>query len=215
MTVFSTLRNSELTYGIVYKIIDRVTTDILYIGSTFNYPARKINHKSDCNNVKSIVYNSPIYKHIRTLENGFNNIKFKIIVFIETNDKTELVKLERKYIDSLTPLCNVKKEGRTRKQHYIDNKVILLKQMHQYRNDNKDKIKQYRIDNKEQSKQYRIDNKEKMQEKYICIICRGKYTIANKAKHNKSIKHQQAINSNILLTTEPLPQNSTGSSESE
>ena len=57
---------------------------------------------------------------------------------------------------------------------------------------------EYYIDNKEHIKQYREDNKETIREKknkpFECD-CGVKHTHSNRARHLKSIKHCQFINS--------------------
>lgn len=213
MTVFSKMIDTGITYGIVYKIIDRLTNDLLYVGSSFNFPIRKSKHKSDYNNINSKEYNKKLYVYIRTLDNGFNSVKFKIIEFVDTTDKKNLEKVERHYIDILNPFCNIVKPQRTLKEYYNDNKQIKYQYNKQYYTVNKEQVnkqsKEYYIVNKdiiiEQQKQYYIDNidkiKHRQRQNHNCEICGSCYTKSNKARHIKSPKHQQAINSNIIITT--------------
>lgn len=77
---------------------------------------------------------------------------------------------------------NICLPGRTSKQYRIDNNEFVKKINHEYRQKNKDQITAYRE-----------NNRDKMNEKYICQICDGQYTRANKACHIKSKKHQSAI----------------------
>ena len=96
-------------------------------------------------------------------------------------------KLEGKYIRELNCVNKVIC-GRTRKEHYLDNK---------------EHIKQYYDDNKERFKQYYDTNKDKVSERqnqmYNCE-CGGKYTHVHKLRHFKTILHCQYIES---LKTNP------------
>lgn len=57
--------------------------------------------------------------------------------------------------------------------------------------------KQWKIDNQDRLRAMRVehyhDNKEILCEKHCCE-CGGKYTFANKAQHEKTMKHQKFIN---------------------
>jgi hypothetical protein len=94
--------------------------------------------------------------------------------------------------------------GRTRKEYYEDNKDKLIIKSKQYYNDNKgvvlEKSKQYRENNKDaicaQKKIYRSENatkiKEHKGEPKICE-CGSSYTHAHKARHSRSLKHKQYL----------------------
>ena len=155
----------------VYKFVNKLNNECLYVGSTFNYNRRIRDHKSNCNNIKTRCYNYPIYKYIRNLTNQINDIEFVIILTMNTDNKKELHSLEAKFINELRPLCNKYIPNRTIKQYRIDNKVNSSNYNRKYNINNKEKIKEH-------------NNK-----KNICDICNGKYTTSNKTRHNKSKKH--------------------------
>jgi len=81
-------------------------------------------------------------------------------------------------------------------------------QQKQYRDDNIDTIKQYNkqyyVDNIDKNKVHYIENidtiKAHSNEKHVCDKCQGKYTTTNKARHDKSPKHQQSITNNYNIT---------------
>jgi hypothetical protein len=136
---------------------------------------------------------------------GVENCAIELIQLYPCDNRTELEKLEGKFIKENIEYCiNICIAGRTKKQYYID-KTDKIKQ---YQIDNADKIKeqkkQYKIDNidkiKEQQKQYKINNIDKIKDKYNCN-CGGKYTYSAKSRHCKTKKHleyleQQTITNN-------------------
>ena len=60
------------------------------------------------------------------------------------------------------------------------------------------------------NKKYYESNKSKINEKFICSICFGKYTHCNKAEHCKSKKHNNALENKSIYSS-----SSSSSSESE
>ena len=56
-------------------------------------------------------------------------------------------------------------------------------------------LKQYRVNNKERIDAYTIINKERRSEKHECLICGHTYTYGHKSTHEKSARHQRALNS--------------------
>lgn len=102
-------------------------------------------------------------------------------------------------------LENKEKYTQQQKQYYLDNQEKIKQYAKQYRKDNEEHYKQYfkqhYLDNKENIKQYKQQyystNQEKIKQyrsqKFDCE-CGGKYTKNNKARHEKSPKHQNYIN---------------------
>jgi hypothetical protein len=123
------------------------------------------------------------------------------------DNREEILEYQKQYhIDNREEIKEYMKQYRIDnrdkiKQYYIDNREEIKEQNKQYRIDNRDKIKQYKIDNreeiKEQRSQYRIDNRDKINEKFDCL-CGGKYTLSNKARHEKSITHQDYLQSLLI-----------------
>ena len=165
--------NNSVIYEIKSKNPD---VKCSYIGSTTNYKKRIINHKSDCNNKNSEAYNRFLYQFIRS-NGGWENFDFNILETICCDNKLELLKKERYYIELNENSLNKDIPSRTRKEHYEDNKDEILEKNKKYREKNKDKISEQR------------------NEKFSCV-CGGKYTKNHKARHMKTIKHIEYIKLN-------------------
>ena len=162
-------------------------TDKIYIGSTCQplYKRFYQHKKNPCSSSQIMKY--PDW-YIELLEN------------YDCADKNELHRREGELIRTTMNCVNQQIAGRTRDEHYVDNK----QEIQQYYQDNKELIhekhKQYYVDNKqeinEKNKQYYLDNKEQLKEKqnqkYNCF-CSGKYTRCCKTKHFKSKKHIEFI----------------------
>ena len=147
-----------------------------YIGSTNNIKSRMAQHKKGCNNENNEKYNQYKYTFIR--ENGsWSNWTYDIICECTSEDR---YKMERWYIEN-TKDTNLNKNIPTRSIKEYKKK---------YYQKNKEKIK-------ERHKEYRELNKEKTKEKYECE-CGSKLRKTDKARHNKSIKHQTFISSTVI-----------------
>ena len=92
---------------VIYKIKckDETRTD-LYVGHTFNLYMRTAQHKSNCNNIKSKLYNIKLYQVIRA-NGGFDNWMAEVIEkYIECNSLEDARKRERYYIEQLNVNLN-------------------------------------------------------------------------------------------------------------
>jgi acetolactate synthase regulatory subunit len=155
-----------------------------------------------CHNENTSGYNYNVYKFIRN-NGGFDNWSMIMVERVECDNKIDLIKRERHYIDLLKPSLNKVVPLRTIKEYRISNidkirqcdkkrdkteKRIKYKTMYgkKYHNDNADKLneysKQYYLDNIDKmntlSKQYRIDNKAKLIQ----------YRIDRKDIHNSKVQ---------------------------
>jgi len=169
--------SNSIIYKLSCKNLDISGT---YIGSTINYNNRISAHRTVCGNPNSKNYNLKLYQHIRE-HGGFNNFKFDIIEKVKLENKQDLLKLERKYIESENYSLNIVIPTRSIKEYYLDN----IDKRKNYYNDNKlyfqEKQKNYRIKNKE------ILNKKKSQ-KIECDICNCLIRRDNISTHKKSLK---------------------------
>jgi hypothetical protein len=137
--------------GKIYKIVCNVSGEVYY-GSTaeLNLSTRLAHHRSD-------------YKRYLGGKGGNFITCFKIlenndynIILVEKypcNDKMELHARERFHIEE-NDCVNKVIPLRTPKQYYNDNEEKIQHYQHQYKLDNKEKLKKYRYDNKEKIKQY-------------------------------------------------------------
>jgi hypothetical protein len=196
----------------------------IYIGSTTNFTKRKQKHKSNCININSPHYHVKVYKFMRE-NGGWTNWSMILIDNVSCENKLELHKIERDYIEKNNSILNCHIPGRTQKEfyeknkeYYDDNKEKILKQKNEYYQKNKENYKEYYEKNKEKikerineyNKKYYQKKKEYMKEYYECnkeklneqkkekMICECGSTIRidNKPRHNKTKKHINFINNN-------------------
>ena len=172
--------------SIIYKLCCKdVNIKEIYVGSTCNQlRKRKNKHKSDCNNENSNIYNSYVYKFIRQ-NSGFENWSMIIIENYPCENKRELEKRERYFMEVLNSTLNSYKPFTTEeekkeqvKQRYENNKT----EIKDYQDKNKDKIK-------EQQKEY---NEKHKKERYNCI-CGSNIRLVDKKKHFRTTKHLDYI----------------------
>ena len=129
--------NNSMIYQICCK-----DTNIkeVYIGSTVNFKSRKNQHKTSCNNPKSKKYNLKLYQFIRVM-GGWENWDMILIKTVSCENKLELHKIERQYIEDTKLTLNCKIPSRSRKEWEQDNKEQMIEYQKQYREKNKKKAK--------------------------------------------------------------------------
>ena len=179
--------------GKIY-IIRSDQTDDIYIGSTIKSLEKRLGwHERDFK-----AFNNGTYPYVTSFELLKNdNYYIELLERYPCDSEQELRRREG-HFHKTVDCVNKNVAGRTGAEYYADNKAKILKNRKQYRQDNKEIIceyvKQYYQDNKEHRKQYYQNNKEKISEqkkqKHICP-CGGQFTTAHKARHFKTIKHQQ------------------------
>lgn len=185
--------------GYIYRLWSPGSTEF-YIGSTINLKDRKHKHKCSCTNAGGKRYNLPVYQHIRS-NGGWDAWRLDLEHTVQFNNRCELNRVEGEYIRRLKPSLNGQIPGRTPAEYRRDNKRHIAEKDKRYHQNNKatiaEKAKRYRETNKQaiaaKKKQYHEANKDKIKErinkKYNCL-CGGKYTLANKSRHFKSLKHR-------------------------
>ena len=180
----------------VYKIWS-TQGDKIYVGSTTKkYLSQRMDkHRSDYKRWKDgkdhMITSFKLFE-----EYGLENCFIELLETKECDSKDELLKIEGKYIRELE-CVNRCISGRSRKeqfqQYYKDNKEIISEKQKKYNEINKEKISEHR-------KQFTLDNKERLLEQAkqkIDCACGSIIRISDKARHNKSIKHCQYIESQI------------------
>lgn len=206
--------------GKIYKLCCKdINVKEIYIGSTCNeLKCRKRQHKSNSNNNNSKKYNLNVYQYIRD-NGGWNNWDMVLIEeYKECNNKLELHKKERYYIEqlkatlnSLIPSRSDKEYRENNKKYYEDwrknNKETIKENNKEWREDNKEKIKEkkkeYHLNNKEKiaekrKQRYEKNKKEiseKAKQKFNCE-CGGKYTLHHRARHFRTKKHIEFLENN-------------------
>jgi predicted GIY-YIG superfamily endonuclease len=159
--------------GHIYVIWDCEDHNLTYYGSTNDLNRRINEHKNPGNKCMSK----------KIIERG--NYEYAILETYENIDEYDLVERERWYILN-KPCVNKKIPHRTSAEYYKDNKKKNSNYYLDYYQNNKDKMLDV-------AKKYYEKNKEKIKKKFVCE-CGGKYTLAKKARHEKSKKHQRYIN---------------------
>jgi hypothetical protein len=212
--------NNSIIYEIKCKNQD---VKECYIGSTTNYKQRMICHKSNCNNKNSKNYNYFVYQFIRS-NGGWENFDFNILETLCCNNKIELLKKERYYINLNEDNLNNRIPSRTIKEYYEDNKNKIIESVKEWNENNKHKIKDYKKDyyknNKDKIKEKYEKNKDKILEKNkenyknnkdkikkhyqekisekrkikMSCECGSIVRKADKVRHEKTNKHQRFIN---------------------
>ena len=203
---------SKVNYNksIIYKLCCKdINITEIYIGSTTNFKNRKNKHKWACNNINSKSYNYYVYKFIRE-HGGFENWDMIMICEYSCENKKELEKKEREYIELHKATLNKQIPTRTDEEYYNDNQEYKKKYHKEYYNENKERIsenkKEYYNENKEiikdQQKVYQEKNKERISEnkkeyyeknkiKITCEFCNAVILKHSLKKHQKSLTCQK------------------------
>jgi hypothetical protein len=178
---------NEIDYSktIIYKIVcnDLTVTDC-YVGSTTDFKTRKAVHKNVCNNENNKNYNFKVYKMIRENKGWDNWIMLQIEKF-PCKDSNEAHARERYWYENMNAKLNTNTPNRTRDEWRDEHKEDVKEYSSKYREENKDIIKQYRENNKEKIAKHKSE--------IIICACGKTYTLTNKTRHEKSLKHRQHI----------------------
>ena len=148
----------------------------VYYGSTASTLVKRLcNHKKTSNDCKSKLLFDKY---------GRENIKIVLLEECPCDNISQLNAVEAKY-QRENKCVNKNIAGRTKKEHYQDNREAILEQTKEYKQVNREKIA-------EQKKEHYQDNREKHLEKITCecgrIICRASMT-----RHKKSKVHLENI----------------------
>jgi hypothetical protein len=173
--------------GKIYKLVNDVD-DKIYIGSTCNRLSHRKNlHKGHSKRKPNRV----VYKHLNSI--GWENVDIILVENFNCKSKNELHARERHYIDLLKPSLNRVIPLRTLQEWCEDNKELIKQNKKKYYDENKEKFKQYgkkyRDENKEKikarEKKYRDDNIELIKEQ------NKKYYDDNKERLSKKYKQEK------------------------
>ncbi len=155
-----------------YKIFHNDYQNLVYIGSTKNFNRRKIGHKTDCWNEKSINFNKKLYQFIRENNIDFNDLQWEILLEGECHIRFLIEDLFIQQYNSIEMGLNERKAFNTKQNYYTENKDKITEYNLNYYNDNKEKLleqnKMYYNKNKgkiiEHNKNYYTENKDKILE---------------------------------------------------
>ena len=169
----------DYTNSCIYHIRNKITKNIIYVGSTRDLNHRTILHKSTCNNINSEKYNLQVYKFIR--ETSFDSYEFIPVKYLSLNNNLELRTEEQNEINKHSNLLN--------DQNAVKNIERAKEYQKGYNIINRDRIKEY-------NKEYREKNKEKIKEykkEKITCECGCVFSRSSKSDHLKSKKHLDNI----------------------
>jgi len=132
----------DYSKSIIYQLCckDTKITDI-YIGSTTSFRHRKVAHKSSCCNEKSAKYNLNVYKFIRE-NGGWENWDMVMLYEFSCENKLQLLKEERVFIENMKPSLNLSIPTRTQKEWSACNKERLLERQKKYDLENKERFRE-------------------------------------------------------------------------
>jgi len=165
--------------AVIYKICCKdINIKEIYVGSTCNFNRRRNGHKSMCKSEKGRYYNLSVYQYIRN-NGGWDNWDMIMIEQFSCEDKRQLEKRERFWLETLGATLNKQMPTRTKreyeKQYREKNKEKISEKSIEYREKNKEKIS-------EKNKEYFQKNKEKISEKNKEYREKNKETISEKSK---------------------------------
>jgi len=208
--------NFQRTPAVIYRISCKNTNcKDTYIGCSIKYHQRKTMHK-----FQSKDNEQPIYKSMRA-NGGYDNFKFDILCVIPNwNVKTDYIKLEKYFIETLKPNCNKNIPLRTVKEYNIANKEKMKLYLQKYVKKNKEKINNYNLKWREKNRTKLSDiannwykkNKEKVRirnTKKINCLC-GQNVCFHHFKfgiHRQSKIHSKRLLNNILESKKKLKHN--------
>jgi hypothetical protein len=176
--------------------------DLSYVGSTTNWCVRRNSHKSKCNNPTDKEYNTKKYQLIRE-NGGMSNFKMVQIGFTEHLTKREAEAVEEDYRVEIRANMNGQ---RCSGQYYQEHRQERVEYDAKYYRDHRQEKAEYRQVHKQEKAEYdskyRQDNHQKINEKFGCEVCGGRYTRSNKSYHMKSIRHKQAVGNTPSTSTE-------------
>jgi len=197
MKLYEGETKTDFSNSCIYRIycLDPKIKDI-YVGSTTYFRRRYMQHRLACIDEKSKSYNFPLYRFMRE-NGGVDNWEMEIIEKFSCKTKKELLWKEREWYDKLKPKLNINKPVET-KEEFNERRRL---QWERYKKD-----KRYYEKNREKilerSKQRYQKNKDKILEKHkekIECQCGSIFSRRDKARHEKSKKHQDYLSKGMGL----------------
>jgi len=159
---------------------------LLYIGSTINIKQRQSRHKSKLNNDSQM----PFYIYLKENNLTFADLDIEI-VNTDITDELELRRAEGKVTKLCNPECNLRIEGRTKKEYREDNKEKIKIKSKIYNENNKESKKEY-------NKTYNQNNKESIRANKLTYKEDNKEIIIEKRKKHYENNRVNIISKNIL-----------------
>jgi hypothetical protein len=181
--------------GKIYKLVNNNDDDI-YIGATCStLTKRKYGHKKDA----GLHPDRRIYAHLNQV--GWENVSIILIETCPCNNRNELSKRERYWVDKLKPVLNTALPLRNKREYYIANKEKIIARSKKYREDNPERIRlskqKWRDANKDlikaQHGRWSEQNKERIQKKKREYYLANREKIIAQSKKNKEARKQRLL----------------------
>lgn len=151
------MATNKYANGKIYRLVNDVD-DELYIGSTcLPLHKRLYNHKMEARGEKP----KTVHKHLNQI--GWDTVKIVLVELYPCNNKMELERQERKWIDELKPSLNKRIPTRTTAEYRNDNKVVIAQKKKEEYEKNKEYYLSYQQTYRESNRE-ELNNKQK--EKY-------------------------------------------------
>lgn len=176
---------------LIYKLCcdDPTITDI-YVGHTTDKIRRKNEHKYCCNNPNAKNHNFYVYQFIRE-NGGWNNWNIIIIEAYSCENNNQAEFRERYWIETLQSTLNKNIPTRSCRERYMQDQDEFCKKAKAYREEHRDEIKE----NKKNFYQENKEEIEKQKKQKINCECGSIINKGDKAKHIKTKKHNNYLNS--------------------
>ena len=140
----------DFSNSCIYHIRNKITKNIIYVGSTTNFGIRKKNHIISCNNITGREHHKPVYKSIRET-GGMDCYEIIPVKYLSLNNILELrieeqneINKHSNLLNAVGAILNIEKR-REYKKTYLANYFVKYK----------DEIREYK-------KTYWIKNRDKI-----------------------------------------------------
>ena len=171
-----------------------------YVGHTTDFRVRKNAHKSQCHNLASKYYNLPVYQFREN--GGWYNWDMILIATQSCENKLMATMKERQYIEQFEASLNSYIPSRSVQERSALRKDEIAQYMKQYHEEHKEEhaqkrrqyIQKHQQETNDYNHRYYKQSKEKLKEKVVCHACGGLYSRTHRSMHEKTKKHQQALN---------------------
>ena len=158
--------------AVIYMIVCKTNSSLLYIGSTTDFRKRKGRHKYNCNNETSKVYSTPVYVMIRA-NGGWDAFEMKPVKEYPCENKIQIIIEEERIRKEMDANLNAKKAHITeeekqeyKKNYNQQNKEHITEYKKEYRQQTKEEIleyqKEYRKKNRDNLNQQRREKRKKL-----------------------------------------------------
>lgn len=189
-------KDNRYKNGKIYRLVSSVD-DEFYVGSTCTSLAKRLyNHKIDTRRNPMRL----VYQHLNKV--GLDNVDIVLVEEYACENKMELERRERYWIETLKPTLNRQLPTRTRqeysKEYREQNKNALAEKKKEYRVQHKEVVaeyqKNYREQNKEVIAKQKKDHYEKNKERYKIIYEQNKDEINARQRERYAQKKAQKNN---------------------